>query len=140
VSAFTAGETMENQIINIKDKVKGDHDLSPKERKAQFVRQGEIYRVGVVRAKAQVLHEAQPQVLFHSAIDHATYAVRSRVDTMLHPTGFSMGAVLPYAMPLVRLLRNRQFGTKSKVAMGAVALLAGVGVYFQQKRNREGAY
>lgn len=131
---------MDQQIIEIKDEHKPEDLLSPAERKAQFVRQGEIYRIGVVRAKTQVLHEAQPQALFHSAVDHATFAVRSRVDSLLTPTGFSMGALLPYAMPLLRMLRNRRFGTKGKIALGAVAVLGGAGAYFLQKRKRDGAY
>ena len=130
---------MENQIIAVKEKHEDDA-LSPTERKAKFVRQGEIYRIGVVRAKAQVLHEEQPQALFHSAVDHATFAVRSRVDSMLSPSGFSVGALLPYAMPVLRMLRNRRFGTKGKIALGVVALLGGAGVYFQQKRKRDAAY
>lgn len=132
---------MENQIIEVKEKPDHEDDkLSAKERKEKFVRQGEIYRVGVVRAKAQVLHEAQPQALFHAAVDHASFAVRSRVDSLLRPTGFSVGAFLPYAMPVLRLLRNRRFGRKSQLALGAVALLGGIGVYYQQKRKRDTAY
>jgi hypothetical protein len=132
---------MENQIIDVKGSSdKDEHKLSAKERMAQYIRQGEIYRVGVVRAKAQVLHEAQPQALFHSAVDHASFALRTRVDSVLRPTGFSVGALLPYAMPLVRLLRNRRFGTKGKLALSAVALVAAAGVYYQQKNKRDGAY
>lgn len=131
---------MESQIIEVTDKDKRDDEPSVEERKAHLVRRGEIHRIGVIRAKAQVLHEAQPQALFHSAVDHATFAVRSRVDSMLTPTGFSVGALLPYAMPMLRMLRNRRFGGKSKLALGAVAVLAGVGIYFQQKRRRDGAY
>ena len=118
---------MDNQIIEVKDKHKADEHLSPAERKAQLVRQGEIYRIGVVRAKAQVLHEAQPQALFHSAVDHATFAVRSRVDSLLSPSGFSMGALLPYVMPVLRMLRNHRFGTKGKIALGAVAVVGSAG-------------
>lgn len=131
---------MDNQIIEVKDKHKAEEHLSPAERKAQFVRQGEIYRIGVVRAKAQVLHEAQPQALFHSAVDHATFAVRSRVDSLLSPSGFSMGALLPYVMPVLRMLRNHRFGTKGKIALGAVAVVGGAGAYYLQKRKRDGAY
>lgn len=132
---------MEHQIIDAKHKPEhADDKLSTAERKAKFVRQGELYRVGVVRAKAQVLHEAQPQALFHSALDHASFAVRSRVDHLLSPTGFSMGGILPYAMPVLRLLRNRRFGRKSKLALGAVAILGGIGVYYQQKRKNDAAY
>ncbi|HEU5436125.1 MAG TPA: hypothetical protein VFU95_06880 [Telluria sp.] len=128
---------MENQIIEVKDK---DEELSVAERKALLVRRGEIHRIGVVRAKAQVLHEAQPQALFHSAVDHATFAVRSRVDSLMSPTGFSVGALLPYAMPVLRMLRGRRFGNKSKIALGVVAVLGGAGAYFLQKRRRDAAY
>ncbi|WP_426196883.1 hypothetical protein [Massilia sp. DWR3-1-1] len=132
---------MEHQMIEVKDKgMRAEDLLSVDERKARFVRQGEIYRIGVVRAKAQVLHEAQPQALFHTAVDHAAAAMRSKVDTLLTPAGFSVGALLPYAMPLLRMLRNRRFGNKSKIALGVVALLGGVGVYIQQKRRREAGY
>lgn len=129
---------MEHQIIEVTGK--GEPSLSVAERKAQLVRRGEIYRIGVVRTKAQVLYEAQPQALFHTAVDHAASAVRSRIDSLLTPTGLSMGALLPYAVPLLRMLRRHHFGTKSKVALGAVAVLAGVGVYFQQKRRRDAGY
>jgi hypothetical protein len=132
---------MENQIIEMKDKLAhADDKLSVAERKARIIRQGEMYRVGVVRDKAQVLHEAQPQALFHAAVDHATFALRSRVDSLLNPSGFSVGSILPYAMPVLRLLRNRRFGRKGKLALGAVALLGAAGVYYQQKRSREAAY
>jgi hypothetical protein len=128
---------MENQIIEVKDK---DKELSVAERKALLVRQGEMHRLGVVRAKAQVLHEAQPQALFHSAVDHATFAIRSRVDSLLTPSGFSVGALLPYAMPLLRMLRNRRFGKKSKIALGVTALLGSAGAYYWQKNHRDAAY
>lgn len=130
---------MEHQIIEVKDKPKVD-ELSVAERKALLVRQGEIHRIGVVRAKAQVLHEAQPQALFHTAVDHASFALRSRVDSLLSPSGFSVAALLPYVMPALRILRNRRFGNKSKIALGVVAVLGGVGLYFQQKNKRDAAY
>lgn len=130
---------MENQIIEVKEQPKEDA-LSVAERKALLVRRGEIHRIAVIRAKAQVLHEAQPQALFHSAVDHASFALRSRVDSLLSPSGFSVGAILPYAMPLLRMLRHRRFGNKSKIALGVVAVLGGVGLYFQQKNKRDAAY
>ncbi|WP_426111478.1 hypothetical protein [Massilia sp. PWRC2] len=132
---------MESQIIEVSGKGSAAADsLSVAERKALLVQRGEIYRIGLVRAKAQVLYETQPQALLHTAVDHAAFAIRSRIDSLLTPTGLSIGAVLPYALPLLRLLRKHQFGTKSKIALGAVAVLAGVGVYFQRKHRRDGAY
>jgi hypothetical protein len=58
----------------------------------------------------------------------------------MSPSGFSVGAVLPYAMPILRMLRNRRFGNKSKIALGVVAVLGGVGLYYQRKNKRDAAY
>jgi hypothetical protein len=101
------------------------------QRKAQLVRQGEFYRVGVVHAKAQVQHAARPDALFHSALDHAAWAVRSRVDSLLTPTGASVASIMPYALAIYRFVRHRKLG---KASIGAALVLAGVGWYLQRRR------
>ena len=123
---------MESQIVAVKDK-----PVDVEERKAQLIRQGEFHRVGVIHAKAQVKHAARPEVLFHSAIDHASWAVRSRVDNLLHPTGTSVGALMPYALTIFRFIRHRRIG---KASLGVAVVLAGVGLYIQQRRARQAAY
>lgn len=100
---------------------------------AQQLRDGEFYRAGVAHAKAQIRHGAQPQVLFHTAIDHATYAIRGRVDSLLHPTGFSVASMAPYALTAFKFIRNRKLG---KPAL-AVSILLGVAGWYMQRRRAQ---
>ena len=87
--------------------------------------------------KAQLKQAARPDALFHSAIDHAGWAVRARVDSLLHPTGTSVGALMPYALTVFRFIRHRRIG---KASIGVAVVLAGVGFYMQQRRARQSAY
>lgn len=103
------------------------------ERKARLLRQGEFYRVGIVRAKHSIRESARPEALFHSAIDHATWAVRSRVDGLLRPTGVSVASIMPYAVSILGFLNRRKL---IKPAIGIVAVVAGVALYLQQRRSR----
>jgi hypothetical protein len=123
---------MESQIVAVKD-----HPAGVDERKAQLIRQGEFHRVGVMHAKEQVKQAARPEALFHSAIDHAGWAVRARVDSLLHPTGTSVGALMPYALTAFRFIRHRRMG---KASLGVAVVLAGVGLYLQQRRSRQSIY
>ena len=123
---------MDTQTVEVKDK-HADTD----ERKAQLIRQGDFYRVGVIHAKAQVKQAARPEALFHSAIDHATWALRARVDGLLKPTGASVASIMPYAMAIFSFIRKRKVG---KASLGVALALAGVGWYLQQRRARQFAY
>ena len=104
------------------------------ERKQRLLRQGDLYRTGIVRAKAQVKHGARPDVMFHSALDHATWAVRSRIDNVLKPTGVSAGSLMPYAVTILGFLRRRRL---VKPALGVVAVAAGVNWYLQRRRAQQ---
>jgi hypothetical protein len=104
---------------------------TPAQRKEELLRDGEFYRAGVAHAKAQIRHGARPEVLFHAAVDHATYAVRSRVDNLLHPTGFSVASMAPYALSAVKFIRHRKLG---KPALAISVLLGVAGWYFQRYR------
>ncbi len=123
---------MDPQIVEVKDK---PGDVA--ERKAALIRQGEFYRVGVVHSKAQVKYAARPEALFHAAVDHATWAVRSRVDSLLHPTGASVAMIMPYATAIIGFIRKRKMG---KASLGVALALAGVGWYLQQRRMRQATY
>jgi hypothetical protein len=122
---------METQTVEVQDK-----PIDPAERKAELIRQGEFYRVGVVHSKAQVVHEARPDVLFHTAVDHASLAIRSRVDGLLHPTGASVASLMPWALTAFKFLRHRRMG---KAAVGVAVVLGGIGVYLQQRRAKQAA-
>ncbi|MET0855475.1 MAG: hypothetical protein ABWY27_01885 [Telluria sp.] len=123
---------METQTVEVK---------APKEdmqeRKAQLIREGEFYRVALVHAKAQVKHAARPEVLFHSAVDHATWAVRSRVDSLLKPTGASMATLAPILVTAVRIFRNRRMGI---AGIASAVAMAGFGWYMQQRRLKQATF
>jgi hypothetical protein len=123
---------METQTVEVKE---------PKEdmqaRKAQLIREGEFYRVALVHAKAQVKHAARPEALFHSAVDHATWAVRSRVDGLLKPTGASVATLAPIIMTAIRIFRSRRMGV---AGIASAVAMAGFGWYMQQRRLKQAAY
>jgi hypothetical protein len=106
-------------------------------RKEELLREGAFFRSGVALAKAQVKHAARPDVILHSAIDHATYALRSRADALLRPTGVSVAALAPYAMTIFGFIRRRNLG---KPALGIGLVLGAVGWYVQRKRAQQLAY
>jgi hypothetical protein len=110
------------------------HSIDPEVRKAELLREGEFYRAGIVHAKAQVRHGARPDVILHSAIDHATWALRSRADALLRPTGTSVTALAPYALTVFNFIRRRRMG---KPALGAALLLGGLGWYMQHRRAQQ---
>jgi hypothetical protein len=103
-------------------------------RKAELLRDGEFYRAGVAHSKAQIKHGARPEVLFHSAIDHATWALRTRADALLKPTGTSVSVLAPYALTVFGFIRKRKLG---KPAMALAALAAVAGWYLQRKRAQQ---
>src|SRR5437588_4690967 len=99
---------MEPQTVEVKEV-----PLSAQERKAQLLRQGEFYRVGLMHAKAQVKQATRPDALFHSVLEHATWTLRARIDGLLRPTGTSVAALMPYGMTLIGFIRSRRMGKAS---------------------------
>lgn len=110
-----------------------DGDSGKSERKARLLRQGDFYRAGIVQAKANIKHGAKPETIFHNALDHATFALRSRVDGVLRPTGISVGSVMPYAMSVISFINRRRL---HKPAIGVALLMAGAAWFAQRQRSR----
>lgn len=121
----------EKNIIGLEPPEGKEDDISV--RKARLKRQGDFYRVGIVHAKASIKQGARPEALFHSAMDHASWAIRSRVDSILRPTGLNVATVMPYAVTVLGFLRRRGM---VKPAIGLLTALAGVGIYLQQRRTK----
>ena len=102
-------------------------------RKTRLKRQADFYRVGIVHAKASIKQGARPEALFHNALDHATWAVRSRVDSMLRPTGINVASIMPYAVSILGFITRRRL---VKPALGVVAAAAAVAYYVQRRRTK----
>lgn len=107
---------------------------SLEQRRAQLLRQGELHRQGLVLARLHIKNGMRPDVILHNVFDSATYAVRSRVDTLLTPAGLSVTALMPYAIRAFGLLRRRR---KLKPAFGVAALLAGAAWYLNHRRKQK---
>ena len=112
------------------------HSRDPATRKAELLREGEFYRAGVSYAKAQVKHGARPEVMLHSALDHATWALRARADALLKPTGTSISVIAPYALTAFNFLRQRRMGKQAL----AGAVLMGVAGWYMKKRRAQSQY
>jgi hypothetical protein len=102
-------------------------------RKARLKRQADFYRVGIVHAKSGIKIAARPEALFHNALDHATWALRSRVDSILRPTGINVASIMPYAVSILGYITRRRL---VKPALGVLAAAAGVAFYVQQRRGK----
>ena len=113
-----------------KNSEQGSHE----ERKRALLREGEFYRAGVAHARAQIKHDARPEVMFHSVLDHATWVLRTRADALLRPTGTSISVLAPYALTVLGFIRKRNLG---KPAMGIAALLGAGAWYLQRKRAQQ---
>lgn len=101
-------------------------------RKAQLLGDGERHRDAILLAKQHIKYGAKPEVIIHNAIEQATYAVRSRVDTLLTPAGLSVTAVAPYAIKVLGILRRRG---KLKQAAAIAAVLGGAAWYINKRRQ-----
>ncbi|PWF41908.1 hypothetical protein [Massilia glaciei] len=110
-----------------------DKEAALAERKAKLLRQGELYRVGIVHSRAHLRNESRPEAIMHAAFEHATHAVRSRLDGLLAPTGMSVAAIMPYAATIMGFISRRRL---IKPAIGLVAVAAGLAWYLQRRRAR----
>jgi hypothetical protein len=122
---------MEPQTVEVKEV-----PLSVEERKAQLLRQGEFYRVGLVHAKAQLRQAARPEALFHSVLEHATWALRARIDGLLRPSGTNVAALMPYVVTIIGFIRSRRMG---KASLGVALALAGAGLFVRLRQARQAA-
>lgn len=121
----------ETTIVGLEAPVSKETALA--ERKERLLRQAEFYRVGIVHARAGIKQGARPEALFHSALDHATWAIRNRVDGLLRPTGINVATIMPFAVSLLGFITRRRL---VKPALGVLAAAAGVAFYVQQRRAK----
>lgn len=101
----------------------------------RLIREGELYRIKVVHAKALVAQAMHPDALMHGAIDHAVSLAQARLGGLLQPGGlsnFNYKALMPYAITVGSFLARKRL---VKPALGLLAV-AGAGVAWLIKRKR----
>ena len=121
----------ENAVVGLEKTTSREQALA--ERKETLLRQAEFYRVGIVHARAGIKQGARPEALFHTALDHASWALRNRVDGLLRPTGINVGAIMPFAVSILGFITRRRL---VKPALGVLVAAAAVALYVQQRRSR----
>ena len=121
----------ENAVVGLEKTTSKEDALA--ERKERLLRQAEFYRVGIVHARAGIKQGARPEALFHTALDHASWALRNRVDGLLRPTGINVATIMPFAVGILGFLRRRRL---VKPAVGVLLAVVGMAYYVQQRRAR----
>jgi hypothetical protein len=108
--------------------------------KQKLVREGELYRIKVVHAKALVTNALHPDALFHGALEHALGMAKARVGGLLQPGGLSglgglggvnFKAVVPYALTVGSFIARKRL---IKPAIG-LALALGIGAAWLMRRK-----
>jgi hypothetical protein len=102
--------------------------------KQKLIREGELYRIKVVHAKALVANALHPDALFHGAVDHAVGMAKARMGGLLQPgglNGVNLKSLMPYALTVGSFIARKRL---IKPAIG-VALALGVGVAWLLRRK-----
>jgi hypothetical protein len=107
--------------------------------KKRLIREGELYRIKVVHAKARVGNALHPDALFHGALEHAVGMAKARMGGLLQPGGLSglggminLKSLMPYALTVGSFIARKRL---IKPAIG-VALALGVGAAWLLRRKR----
>lgn len=104
--------------------------------KNRLIKEGELYRVGVVHGKALVAQALQPDALLHSAVEHAAGMAKNRLSGLLQPGGLSginLKVLMPYALTIGSFLARKRL---VKPALGVAAVL-GAGLAWLLRNKSE---
>lgn len=105
--------------------------------KQRLIREGELYRIKVVHAKALVGNALHPDALVQGVVEHAVGLAQSRLGGLLQPgglQGIDVKWLMPYAVTVGSyLIRKRMF--KPMLALVAAAAL---GAAWLRRRRTEG--
>ena len=102
--------------------------------KQRLIREGELYRIKVVHAKALVGNALQPDAMFHGAVEQAIGMAQARLGGLLQPGGLkhvNFKSLLPYALTVGSYIARKRL---VKPAMG-LALAAGLGLAWLLRRK-----
>lgn len=101
----------------------------------RLIREGELYRIKVLHAKALLAQAVRPDALMHEAVDHVVGLAQARLGGLMQPGGLkslNFKALMPYAISIGSFIARKRL---IKPVLG-VAAVAGVGVAWLLKRKR----
>jgi hypothetical protein len=116
--------------------------------KLRLIREGELYRLGVLQAKYHVANALHPDRLLHGAVDQAVGAVQNRLGNLVGSLGGAGGlggglldklifrsikSLAPYALTVGSFIMRRRL-LKPALAVAAVAA-AGAAYLMNRKSN-----
>lgn len=103
--------------------------------KQRLIREGELYRVGVVHSKALLAQALHPEALLHGAVDQAIGMAQARFGALLQPGGLSglpLKAMMPYLLTVGSFIVRKRL-LKPALAAG---VLAAAGAAWLMRRKR----
>ena len=92
-------------------------------RKRQLIAEGELYRVSIVHARANVGHALRPETMLQGVIHTVSGFAGHRVESLLAPGGFRLQSLMPYAMTALSFIGRKKL-VKPALALVAVAAVA----------------
>src|SRR5471032_1971627 len=104
--------------------------------KLRLIREGELYRIKVVHAKASVANALRPDAVLHSAVEHAVGMAQARFGALLQPgglKGLNLKALMPYALTVGSYVARKRL-VKPALGVG-VAVALGVAWLMRHKRK-----
>ena len=102
-------------------------------RKQQLIAQGELYRVGIVHARANVGYALRPEALLQGVVETAVGFAGHRVESLLAPGGMRLQGVMPYVLTALSFIGRRKL---VKPALVLVTVAAVATSWLRRKRQR----
>lgn len=100
-----------------------DKEAAQAARKRQLIAQGELYRVGIVHARANVGYALRPDALLQGVVETAVGFAGHRVESLLAPGGMRLQGMMPYVMTALSFIGRRKL-VKPALALVTVAAVA----------------
>lgn len=101
--------------------IKGAQNTLLAAEKRKLIADGELYRVGLVCAKALVAQELRPEALWQGVLSHALGFAAKHVEHILAPSGLRLQSVMPYLLTGMSLIARKKM---VKPALGVIVALA----------------
>lgn len=112
---------------------KGARDTALAAEKKKLIADGELYRVGLVCAKARVEQALRPEALWQAALSHVLGFAAKHVEHLLAPSGLRLQTVMPYLLAGLSLIARKKM-IKPALGVGVATALV---VTWRMRKKRQ---